>query len=55
MTLHELKNVLDVSYDSVQTTVTKKLGYSRICVKWVPKLLTVEHKNERVRVAKVCE
>ncbi len=55
MTLHELKDVLQILYGSTQSIVKKKLGYSRVCAKWFPKILTLEQKAERVRIAQLWE
>lgn len=27
--------------------VTKQLGYQKVCVHWVPKMLTCDHKKQR--------
>ncbi len=45
---------MDVSYGSVQMILKYKLGYSGVCAKWVPRLLTKEMKNESMRVCKIC-
>ncbi|GFR01195.1 uncharacterized protein TNCT_299601 [Trichonephila clavata] len=31
--------------------VTVKLGYRKLCVRWVPKMLTEEHKKKRMGFA----
>jgi len=49
--LVELASILDISVGSAHHLVTKILGYSKLCAKWVPKLLTDEQKAERVRIS----
>lgn len=53
MTLRELANILQVSLGSAHRLVTKILGMTRVCARWIPHSLTEEHKAERVRISKL--
>jgi len=40
-----------VSRSSLYSIVTDELGYKKICARWVPKMLTDNHKNKRMAAA----
>ncbi|KAK7871540.1 hypothetical protein R5R35_010343 [Gryllus longicercus] len=40
-----------VSRSSLYSIVTDELGYKKICARWVPKMLTDNHKNQRMAAA----
>ena len=48
--IRQLASIMKVSYGTMQKILRDELGYSRICARWVPRLLTNEMKGERVRV-----
>lgn len=43
--------VPEVSEASVERIVTEKLGYRKLCARWVPHMLTEDHKRQRVECA----
>ncbi|GFS77563.1 putative transposase [Trichonephila clavipes] len=44
--LHQIKP--EVSMTTLYEVVTVKLGYRKLCARWVPKMLTKEHKKKRM-------
>jgi len=38
----------EVSKTTIHEAVTEKLGYTKLCPRWVPKLLTNDHKTKRM-------
>lgn len=50
VTLDELYSMLSISKGSVQTII-KDLGYSKVCARWVPRILTDRHKETRKTIA----
>jgi len=38
----------NVSRTTLFRVVTEKLGYHKVCARWMPKILTDEHKNKRM-------
>ena len=44
--LHHI--VLEVSKTTIHEGVTEKLGYRKLCARWVPKMLTDDHKTKRM-------
>jgi hypothetical protein len=45
----------EVSNTTIQEVVTEKLGYRKLCARWVPKMLTDNHKMKWIgSVLKVC-
>ena len=49
ITLLQLSEVLSISYGSVPNIVHKKLEMSRVCARWVPKLLK-DHEKIKKRI-----
>ncbi|GFW50358.1 uncharacterized protein TNCV_2886641 [Trichonephila clavipes] len=43
--------ILEVSMTTLYEAVTVKLGYQKLCARWVPKMLTEEHKKKRMGFA----
>lgn len=41
----------EISRSLLHEIVTKKLGYHKFCARWVPKLLTDDHKTKRMSAA----
>jgi len=49
MTVRDLHHmILEVSKTKIYETVTEKLGYRKLCARWVPKMLTDDHKTKGV-------
>ena len=49
LTLRELHhNIPEVSKTTIHEAVIEKLGYRKLCPRWVPKVLTDDHKTKRV-------
>jgi histone-lysine N-methyltransferase SETMAR len=38
----------EVSKTTIHEAVTEKLGYRKLCARWVPKMLTDDHKAKRM-------
>ena len=51
ITVHELSGILNISDGSVKTIIKQDLQYSKVCTRWIPHLLTDEHKNTRLQLA----
>ncbi|GBM95206.1 hypothetical protein AVEN_113990-1 [Araneus ventricosus] len=43
----EISNKLDISHGSLHKIITQYLYYRKVCVRWVPCLLTEEHKAQQ--------
>ena len=44
VTIRELHHIIpEVSKTTIHETVTEKLGYRKLCTRWVPKILTDDH------------
>ncbi|GFT47727.1 histone-lysine N-methyltransferase SETMAR [Trichonephila clavipes] len=41
----------EVSKTTIDKILTEHLGYSKVCARWVPKMLTADHKRQRVEAA----
>ena len=49
MTIRELHHIVpEVSKTTFHEVVTEKLGYRKLCARWVPKMLTDDHKTKRM-------
>ena len=49
VTITELHHIIpDVSKTTIHEAVTEKLGYRKLWARWVPKLLTDDHKTKRM-------
>lgn len=52
ITVRELCDLVpDVSKTTIDKILTEHLGYSKVCARWVPKMLTEDHKRQRVEAA----
>jgi len=52
ITVRELSEMIpDVSKTSIDKILTEHLGYHKICARWVPRMLTDDHKKQRVEAA----
>ena len=53
-TITELsENFPEVSRTVLFEIVTERLGYRKVCARWIPKLLTEVHKENRLRAAQL--
>ena len=50
ITLRQLASILDISVGSAHHLLTEDLNLSRICARWIPRLLTGEQKANRVSI-----
>ena len=49
MTIRELDRIIpEVSKTTIHEAVTEKFGYRKLCARWVPKMLTDDHKTKRM-------
>jgi hypothetical protein len=49
VTVRELYHIIpEVSKTTVHEAVTEKLGYKKLCARWIDKMLTDDHKTKRV-------
>jgi len=49
VTIRELHHTIpEVSKTTIDEAVTEKLGYRKLCARWVPKILTDCHKTKRM-------
>lgn len=53
LTVRELATMLDISVGSVHTLLSNHLHMSRVCARWIPRLLTPEQKFNRVEVCEL--
>ncbi|GFS11222.1 transposase, partial [Elysia marginata] len=51
ISVRELSDTNDLSYGTVHTIITEHLRMKKVFVRWIPHLLTVDQKRERVRCA----
>ena len=49
VTIRELHHIIpEVSKTTIHEAVIRKLGYRKLCARWVPKMLTDDHKKKRI-------
>ena len=49
MTIRELHRIIpEVSKTTMREAVPEKVGYRKLCARWVPKMLTDDHKTIRM-------
>lgn len=52
VTVRELcEKIPEVSKTTIDKILTEHLGYSKVCARWVPKMLTADHQRQRVEAA----
>ena len=51
-TVREISNKLDIPKTTVHRVISTDLNMSRVCAKWVPKLLKVEEMERRVSASR---
>ncbi|KAL1466250.1 hypothetical protein MTO96_042868 [Rhipicephalus appendiculatus] len=48
VTVRELvERIPEASHGTIERTLTETLGYRRVCARWVPRMLTDGHKEQR--------
>lgn len=53
ITIHELSlRVPEISESSIQRILSEKLDYRKVCARWVPRMLTEDHKRQRVETSR---
>ena len=52
--VHELADIVKISYGSVFTILHEHLGMRKLCAKWVPRELTVDQKQQQIDVSEEC-
>lgn len=52
--LREIAETTGISYERVQNIVHEHLGMRKLSARWVPRLLTVDNKRNRVTTSKEC-
>jgi len=50
--VQQIAETLSISYGSVETILHDKLGMSKVCARWVPRMLTPFQKADRVDICK---
>ncbi|XP_035229543.1 histone-lysine N-methyltransferase SETMAR-like [Stegodyphus dumicola] len=51
ITIDEISNGLDISHESLHKIIADHLKFRNVCARWVPRLLTEEHKGKRFESA----
>ena len=51
ITARELSGILNISDGSMKTSIKQHLQYSKVCTRWIPRLLTDKQKSTRLQVA----
>ncbi|GFS03465.1 transposase [Elysia marginata] len=51
ISVRELSDTYGLSYGTVHTIITEHLRMKKVCARWIPHLLMVDQKSERVRSA----
>ena len=52
--VRELVEATDISHGTVISILYEQLGMKKLSARWVPRLLTVDHKRDRVTISKQC-
>jgi hypothetical protein len=50
VTIDEVANRLQISHGSAYEIIHNRLGFHKVCARWVPKQLTVLHKQMRLDI-----
>jgi len=50
VTIDEVANHFEISHGSAYDIIHNRLGFCKVCARWVPKQLTEEHRNNRVAI-----
>ncbi|BFZ25935.1 hypothetical protein BsWGS_28974 [Bradybaena similaris] len=54
VTVDDIARTLSLSVGTAHKIVHNDLGYSKVSCRWVPKMLTAEHKQRRVELSQQC-
>lgn len=54
ITIDEVAEIMELSHGTVHSIVHDKLAFSKVSARWVPKMLTEEHKAQRLMAAREC-
>ena len=55
VTIRQLHHIIpEVPKTTIHEFVTEKVGYRKLCACWVPKMLTDDHKTQRIGSALKC-
>ncbi|XP_018304737.1 uncharacterized protein [Mycetomoellerius zeteki] len=52
--MRELVEATGISHGTVISILHEQLGMKKLSARWVPRLLTVDHKRDRVTISKQC-
>lgn len=52
--IREIANIMGISTERVYHILTEELGLSKVCARWVPRLLTPEQKRVRHQISQQC-
>ena len=52
LTIRDIGLKVGLSTSTVHSIVTRKLGMSKVCARWIPRILTIEQKHLRVEATK---
>ncbi|XP_018307239.1 putative uncharacterized protein FLJ37770 [Mycetomoellerius zeteki] len=52
--VRELVEATGISHGTVISILHEQLGMKKLSARWVPRLLTVDHKRDRVTISKQC-
>jgi len=52
--VRELVEATGISHDTVISILHEQIGMKKLSARWVPRLLTVDHKRDRVMISKQC-
>ena len=54
MKLSEIADIVDISTERIQNILHEKLGMKKLSARWVPRLLTVQQKRNRMTTSEHC-
>src|SRR5688572_14920147 len=52
--IREIAEIVGISYERTQNIIVNELGFSKVSARWVPRLLSVEHKRTRLILSREC-
>jgi len=54
MKVHEIAQTIGISKEGVGCILHEELDMKKLCVRWVPRLLTVDQKRTRMKISEQC-
>lgn len=54
LTVREIADTIGISYERTQNIIVNELGFSKVSARWVPRLLSVEQKRNRLTISQNC-